>query len=170
MSRDNSATIPWMRARKLDGRAGPGSEILQVGLSRLPNRLWRWANEVQEKEWWEEDFKDGWAGHEFGRRWEKGCSRCWTLTVWENPPRLFQVGAEVVEVAHRNQGSCGMQRLGKDFKSNIGPTHQRQVSPVRLLGSYRAGPVVTVNKDVSCSLCHSFFRSLGMSELTQWQA
>jgi hypothetical protein len=105
MSRDNSATIPWMRARKLDGRAGPGSEILQVGLSRLPNRLWRWANEVQEKEWWEEDFKDGWARHEFGRRWEKGCSRCWTLTVWENPPRLFQVGAEVVEVAHRTRGA-----------------------------------------------------------------
>ena len=67
-----------MRARrlhKLDGRAGPGGEILHVRLSRPPNRLWRWANEVQEKEWSEEDFEDGWAGPGFGRNWEKGTQR-----------------------------------------------------------------------------------------------
>ena len=55
---------------------------------------------------------------------------------------------------------------------NTGPTHQRQIPPVRLLSSYRAGSIVMVNKGVSSSPsgCYSFFRPLVMSELTHWQA
>jgi hypothetical protein len=40
--------------RMLDGRLGPGGEMLPVGLSRLlavrTIRLWRWVYEVQKEE------------------------------------------------------------------------------------------------------------------------
>jgi hypothetical protein len=62
--------------RKLDGRVGPGGEILQVVLSRLPAlslaRLWQWAymeDELKRKgeESMEEAyFEDAWAGLGFG--------------------------------------------------------------------------------------------------------
>ena len=75
-------TIDDARAalRVLDGRAGPGGEKLQVGLARLPavhpNRLWRWAYEVQERERKGEGgeetyFKEEWAGLGFGPGWEE---------------------------------------------------------------------------------------------------
>ena len=54
---------------------------------------------------------------------------------------------------------------------NTGPTHQRRGEPYhtsppsRLLQGRASGHPVMVNKGVSCFLCYSFFRSLGMSEL-----
>jgi hypothetical protein len=54
--------------RKLDGRVGPGGEVLQLTLSRLPvlppARLWKWAyvGEVDE----EDCFEKEWAGLGFG--------------------------------------------------------------------------------------------------------
>ena len=58
----------------LNGRAGPGGETLQVGLTRLPavhpNRLWRWAYEAEEEGWGGggggAHFEDEWAGLGFG--------------------------------------------------------------------------------------------------------
>ena len=55
---------------------------------------------------------------------------------------------------------------------NTDPTHQRQGEPHQISPPPRlraSGHPVMVNKGVSCSLCCSFFRSLGMSELTQAQ-
>ena len=63
--------------RMLDGRAGPGGETLQVGLTRSPavhpNRLWRWAYAVEEDGGGGSGgggggayFEDEWAGLGFG--------------------------------------------------------------------------------------------------------
>ena len=63
--------------RMLEGRAGPGGETLNVGLSRLPavhtDRRWEWAYDEQEKEKSGEEeegeeagLEDEWEGLGFG--------------------------------------------------------------------------------------------------------
>ncbi len=56
--------------RMLDGRVGPGGEVMRMGLSRPPlvhlARMWQWAYKVQDMGGGEACLEDEWEGLGFG--------------------------------------------------------------------------------------------------------
>jgi hypothetical protein len=98
----------------LDGRAGPGSETVQVGLTRSPvvhpNWLWRWAYEVEKerdvlvrrrRQEEKRTLRMSWRGFGFGTGKEEQENRVLKVKVlgidalmaWEKPSSPIQVGA-----------------------------------------------------------------------------